>query len=52
MTELLSRVSLEEGGERVFRDPTTSGHHRTDGFIFQPDQAYVSGCDSDLLKVG
>ena len=52
MTDLLSRVGVEEGGERVFRDPSTSGHHRTDGFIFQPDSPYVIGCDSALLKVG
>lgn len=25
-------------------------HHKTDGFIFQPDSPYVMACDSSLLK--
>ena len=52
--DLLSKIRIEDGS-RVFRDTIrdASGvfsHHKTDGFIFQPDAPYVFNCDSDLLK--
>jgi mRNA guanylyltransferase len=52
--DLLSKIKIEDGS-RVFRDNVrdASGvcsHHKTDGFIFQPDAPYVFNCDSDLLK--
>ena len=52
--DLLSKIRIEDGS-RVFRDTIrdVSGvfsHHKTDGFIFQPDAPYVFNCDSDLLK--
>ena len=57
---LLSKMRLEEG-ERVFFDPenraaapgappTSRRHHKSDGFIFQPNARYVFSKHYELMK--
>ena len=50
ISNLLSKIILENG-DRVFKDGDGSiRHHRTDGIIFQPDSPYVHSTDLSLLK--
>ena len=50
ISNLLSKIILENG-DRVFKDGDGSvRHHRTDGIIFQPDSPYVHYADPSLLK--
>lgn len=50
ISNLLSKIILENG-DRVYKDGDGRiRHHRTDGIIFQPDGPYVHSTDSSLLK--
>lgn len=52
IAELMSRIKLVNGRDRIFIDPLSNGyrHHRTDGLIFQPDAPYCFGTDVNLIK--
>ena len=50
ISNLISKIILENG-DRVFKDGDgRMRHHRTDGIIFQPDGPYVHSTDLSLLK--